>query len=349
MINPDKIAKTLFETSPDMIAILDPDGKIIDCNLHLENNTNYNKKELIGLMGPIDLIIDEDKKIATSAFKELKITNMKQNIPLRIKRKDGYVFSSIWSGSTLRNNSNELEGYLVTGKNISDTDNLELKLISVTEQHRQEKLAIIGEFSARIAHDIRNPLAIAMISLENLKMLYGADGKKQKQLDRVERSIHRITHQIEDVLNFVREKPINLKEILFSQLISESIDSITILEGIKIITPKNDVKIICDKKQLLIVLNNLILNAIQAINDVGIIEITIDEIDNKLIIQIKDSGEGISNENMKKIFQPLFTTKQHGTGLGLVSVKSIIESHGGTISVTSPPTIFTITLPKTNS
>ena len=65
-----------------------------------------------------------------------------------------------------------------------------------------------------------------------------------------------------------------------------------------------------------------------------------------LIIQVKDSGKGIPKEDLDKIFEPLFTTKQIGTGLGLASVKSIIGYHGGVISVTSPPTIFTITLPK---
>jgi signal transduction histidine kinase len=91
---------------------------------------------------------------------------------------------------------------------------------------------------------------------------------------------------------------------------------------------------------------NLILNAIQAVNNKGTIEITIEENKDTVIIQVKDSGIGISSENLDKIFEPLFTTKLSGTGLGLVGVKSIIESHQGKISVTSPPTVFTISLPK---
>ena len=70
---------------------------------------------------------------------------------------------------------------------------------------------------------------------------------------------------------------------------------------------------------------------------------------NSIIIKIKDSGTGIPKEEIHDIFEPLFTTKQQGTGLGLVCVKSIINAHGGKISVTSPPTVFTITLPKPNS
>ena len=81
---------------------------------------------------------------------------------------------------------------------------------------------------------------------------------------------------------------------------------------------------------------------LQAITDSGTIEITVEENDDGITIQVKDSGMGIHEKNIEKLFEPLFTTKQQGTGLGLASVKSIIESHGGIISATSPPTIFTI-------
>ena len=82
-------------------------------------------------------------------------------------------------------------------------------------------------------------------------------------------------------------------------------------------------------------------------DDKGEIQIRISEQNDNVIIEVQDSGKGISKENIEKIFEPLFTTKQKGTGLGLSSVVAIIDSHHGKISVTSPPTIFTITLPKT--
>ncbi len=346
MTESNQISNILIESSPDMMILLDDSGKIIDCNEYLEKNTNYKKAELIRFGEPLDLIVDEDKKIIKSSFKELKITNIMQNIPVRVKRKEGDPFSSVWSGITLRDNNNHVRGYLITGKDISNISDLNQKLILTKNRNRQEKLALLGEFSARIAHDIRNPLSILMVSLENLKILYGADEMKQKQLDRAERSIDRITHQIEDVLNFVREQPLNLEEVLFSKLLSESMDSIRIPDKVKIKIPKNDVLFFCDKKQFLIILNNLILNGIQAMDNVGTIEIILIEKNNEIIIQISDSGNGISDGNLDKIFDPLFTTKQHGTGLGLVSVKSIIESHGGIILVTMNPTIFTITFPK---
>ena len=211
---------------------------------------------------------------------------------------------------------------------------------------KNEKLTAIGEFASRMSHDLRNPLSIIQNSLENFKILYGIDDSKLKQYEKIERSIERMTHQITDVLDFVQEKPLKLKPEYLSKMIVESIDSLNIPNDIKLTHQNNNIQFLCDKIQFLKVLNNIILNAIQAITNIGTITITTEENNDAIIIQIKDSGDGISKENIDKIFDPLFTTKQQGTGLGLAGVKSIIKSHGGIISVTSPPTVFTITLPK---
>ncbi len=213
---------------------------------------------------------------------------------------------------------------------------------------KNEKLKSIGEVSSKIAHDLRNPLSVIQVSMENIKMLYGGDEIQIKQFKKIERSIDRITHQVEEVLDFVKGLPSEMNHEKMSDIIVESMDSLNIPNNIKLILPKNDVQLLCDKKQFAAALNNLIFNSIQAINDAGTIEVTVEENGDGVIIQIKDSGEGIPKENINKIFEPLFTTKQQGTGLGLASVKSTIESHGGIISVTSPPTIFTITLPRTS-
>lgn len=92
---------------------------------------------------------------------------------------------------------------------------------------------------------------------------------------------------------------------------------------------------------------NILSNSIDAIGEnKGNITIRARNEKDNLILEFEDSGTGISKEDIDKIFEPLFTTKQQGTGLGLASVKSIIEAHGGIISVKSPPTVFTITLPQ---
>ncbi len=214
------------------------------------------------------------------------------------------------------------------------------------QNQKDSKLITVGEMASRLAHDLRNPLSIIKIALENLKFAYDTDEKKQEGFDRVDRSINRITHQIDSVLDFVKEQPKNMSKSKISEIISESKDSIIIPEEVKLILPDNDAEILADKRQLAVVMNNLILNGGQAIDGQGTVEITCEEKGKEIIIKVKDSGKGILRKDISHIFEPLFTTKLTGTGLGLPSVKSIIESHRGTITVTSPPTVFTITLPK---
>lgn len=215
------------------------------------------------------------------------------------------------------------------------------------EQNKKDsKLITIGEMASRLAHDLRNPLSIIKIALENLKFAYGVDEEKQERFNKIDRSIDRMTHQIDTVLDFVKEQPKTMSKAKISEIILESKDSIIIPITVKLILPENEIEIFCDKKQLAIAINNLILNAIQSIDGDGTIEITCEENDNDVVIKVKDSGEGILGKDVSHIFEPLFTTKITGTGLGLPSVKSIVESHRGKITVTSPPTVFTITLPK---
>jgi signal transduction histidine kinase len=110
--------------------------------------------------------------------------------------------------------------------------------------------------------------------------------------------------------------------------------------------PKDDIIVICDSQKMQIVFSNIILNAIQAIGEnKGTINIRAKKKQNAVEIKIEDSGPGIASNVYDKIFDPLVTTKQEGTGLGLASCKSIIEQHKGTISATNKPTTIIITLP----
>jgi len=337
LFNQKNLGRALDESF--MVVITDKNGIIKYVNKKFCQTTGYSFDELIG----------HDHKLIHSGYHSPQFyENLWNKInsgqiwhgEVKNKSKNGKTF---WCDLTIvpfLNKQGEVHEHIVIRRNITKQKKF------YEENLENEKMITVGHFSARLAHDLRNPLSIIQVSLENLKLLYGADKQQQNIMDKVERSIDRITHQVEDVLDFVRERPIILNNHFISEIISESLDSIPIPETIKLILPKNNVEIYCDEKQFSIIFNNLILNGIQAIANSGTIEITVEENNDKIIIQIKDSGKGIPKQNLNSIFEPLFTTKQQGTGLGLASVKSIVESHGGIISVTSPPTIFTITLPK---
>ena len=158
-----------------------------------------------------------------------------------------------------------------------------------------------------------------------------------------------MTHQIDEVLDYVTPKPLNLSDNSLTNIINLSLERMIRPDTVKINLPENDLVIRCDAEKLEIVFANLITNAIQAMNDKGEINIRIIDDQNEALIEVEDTGPGMTAEIMAKIFDPLFTTKQTGTGLGLVSCKSVIEHHGGIIHVKSEigkGTTFTIKLPK---
>lgn len=213
------------------------------------------------------------------------------------------------------------------------------------KKEKDDKLTTIGLLSSRLAHDIRNPLSVIKNGIELLKYEV-LDQKSQERFEMIGKAISAITHQINDVMDFVRSKPLVISDNIITSIIIKSIKSLVIPEGITINIEPSDIKAKCDSKQLEIVFNNLISNAMDAMNHQGTVTIRVKEVQGFVHIDVQDLGPGVPSDIMDKIFDPLFTTKQTGTGLGLVSCKSIIEQHGGKITVSNNPTTFTIILPK---
>jgi signal transduction histidine kinase len=232
-------------------------------------------------------------------------------------------------------------------ESFKNTLETERQLTIAQEKLKTEKLSAVGELAARIAHDLRNPLAVLKNSCALVKMqLDGSDPKIQQYITKMENSIDRMSHQIEDVLEFVRTTPTHKEFVAIRELIKKSIDDIDLPKDTLIIMPKNDEKINCDAQKIRTVFTNILLNGIQAMEGKGTISIKITGYTKFVNIEITDSGPGMPEENLQKIFEPLFTTKQTGTGLGLASCKSIVEQHRGAISAKNNPTTFKITLPR---
>lgn len=212
---------------------------------------------------------------------------------------------------------------------------------------KNEKMTAIGNLAARISHDLRNTLTVikSEVSLMSLQDLAGEN--MDKRLQRLTQAIDKMELQIGGVLDFVRERPLKIERFSSNALIKHALENISVPDGIKIVTPVQDVSITGDLTQLETVLSNIIINAIQAMGNSGKITISVEDKPNAFVISITDSGPGIPEKYMHKIFEPLFTTKQLGTGLGLASCYTIIKNHGGEIWVKNNPTTFTIQLPKT--
>ena len=220
-----------------------------------------------------------------------------------------------------------------------------------SELIKSERFSAIGEVASRISHDIRNPLSNLQMSIELMKKSPPrtkiSDDTIKEKLELASKNIERISHQVNDVLGFVQNREMKKDYFRLTTCVRDAIESVHVPENIKVKYTKSDVHVKADPFQLQIVFNNLIINAIQAIGkDNGEILIRLSENNDEAIIKVENSGPSIPEDVLPHIFESLVTTKQIGTGLGLVSCKTIIENHKGSITVRNDPTVFIITIPK---
>jgi len=204
--------------------------------------------------------------------------------------------------------------------------------------HLAERLTALGEMVAGVSHEIKNPLGIIQSTAELLSCMNQTD-EKQKRLSLVikEESI-RLNNIVTEFLDFARPHVLNIQECRLEEIIRKNISFLGQELDRKGILVKDNFegrsfKLNADPERLYRVFMNLIINSIQAISDSGEINIRIDEERTGYLVKIEDTGTGIDEENLKKIFNPFFTTKEKGSGLGLPIVRNIIEGHEGTISI----------------
>ncbi len=231
---------------------------------------------------------------------------------------------------------------------LKQNENLLSEVESKTaELVKSERLATIGTMASRIAHDLKQPLTVMTTYADMLtpEILSKLDFKDREKWLRLQNSILDMNRIIEDVLDFARTAEIKKKKSSLLRILKLSLNPVKSTYGIVINLPENDITLSCDPRKIEGVISNLLNNAVQALDGQGEIDITMSADSEFVTIQVRDSGPGISEEHLEKIFEPMFTTKKTGTGLGLVICKSIVEQHGGSISVSNKPTTFTIKLP----
>ena len=203
------------------------------------------------------------------------------------------------------------------------------------------------ELGSRLAQSLQDPLSVIRNLVEISKKRHSTMNKDlSDNFDTIERITLKLSHQIHDVLTFVRASPLQLTQSSIVEILNQTIKELFVPSTVKINLPKNEMTIKCDINKLKRVFSNLLINAVQAMDYHGTINIRTMDKDNHAVIEVEDTGKGIPENLMDKIFEPLFTTKEYGTGLGLKTCKNIIEQHKGKITFRNNPTTFTVMLPK---
>jgi signal transduction histidine kinase len=217
---------------------------------------------------------------------------------------------------------------------------------------QQEKLAMLGQLAGGVSHELRNPLGVIKNAAYFLNMaLENQDPKVKETLELLEKEVLNSERIIASLLDFARAKPPLRRKVDIQQILREALSFVNVPENITVEYPVKESlpRILADPDQLDQVFENIILNAVQAMPRGGRLGIKIDAREPDWIsISITDTGVGIPGENKEKIFEPLFTTKAKGIGLGMAISKTFVEGHGGSIEVQSEAgkgTTFTVELP----
>ncbi len=214
------------------------------------------------------------------------------------------------------------------------------------EMNNEEKQNTLGMHTAMLFHDLRNPLN-AIINIPKLiETKYEHDKLLMSYVKLLENASEKMIHLIDDTLETIRKAPLKIEKVNVKTIFDNIIRKDGVLTGVQVLQSESTSEIECDKSKMESVFTNIIYNSVQAMNNDGIIKIKIIDNNNYCEISIEDNGPGIPDKVIGKIFQPLFTTKQTGTGLGLGICKNIVNQHKGEISVKNNPTTFIITLPK---
>jgi len=225
-----------------------------------------------------------------------------------------------------------------------------------------ERQAAIGRLTQAVAHEIRNPLNVINLSIDHVATKYAPeDEKRREQLTRILSSIRdevaRLKRLVSDLLNYGRPARLAVETIDLRKLVDDTIALVRPQadeQGVEV-TLEGDASpavVRGDRERLKSCFSNLAINALQAMPGGGHLHARIAKLDGSVAVTVTDTGSGISEEALGKIFEPYFSTKQAGFGLGLAVTKTIVEEHQGSIEVTSQPhrgATFVVKLPAADS
>lgn len=321
--------RKIFERSADAVFLTNDAFVFIDANDATSRLFNYSKDALMQMNLFTLFNTEEDILSIQEMLKEGKEVDDKEVI---LRTINGVLKNCILSLSVETNRTGEYyQGIIHDITNLKKAEKLTL---------RNEKRNVADRLVHVLAHEVRNPLNNINLSLEQISPdVMESDNKIF--IDIIQRNSKRIESLITELLNSSRPADIQIKEVSLQDIaqdsINRAIDRIT-LKKITLNTdfPEKPLNIMADREKLNISILNIIINAVEAMNEgTGEMQLEISEVEEKYQLNIKDNGCGISEENLQRLFEPYFTAKRNGMGLGLSTTINILQSHNAEVEVQS--------------
>jgi PAS domain S-box-containing protein len=326
----EKKYRSIFEKSKDIIFLTDEELNFKDVNEAALPLLGFSKEELMA-MNLSDIVEQaQHKKYLQQTLQARKVVDDWEVV---LNTKDGDKKYCILTAAL--ENEDGSEGY-IQGI-LHDITNLK-KIEKANLQG--EKLAAAGRLVRTLAHEVRNPLNNITLSVEQMQQDM-TDDTSMLYLDIIHRNSRRISDLISELLNTSRPSEITLKRVtmqaVIDDVIAASIDRLTLKHAkLQVNYPDAALLIMADKEKLKLALLNIVINAIEAMDEqTGKLVISVEKNAESAVLQISDNGSGISEENIARLFEPYFTQKRNGMGLGLAFTLNILQAHKAEIEVSS--------------
>jgi len=322
--------KSILENMAEGVIFIDPNDKVTMCNKEIEKTWNMKREEIINKSVKDDQVpyIGGGASNITESFRKGTETSQHQEI----KTKDGFLYNKY---SAVFDHSGKYWGTVLTSHDIAERKKLEHQLLHA------ERLATIGEMSAKVAHEIRNPLSSISLNTELLYDEISKDNGEQKNdaenlIQSILNEVDTLTEMSDEYLRFARfprleTKPASINDVLIelSKFFSKERlqRDITLKEHYAPDLPL----ILLDTNQIKQAFLNILKNSFEAMPEGGKLNISTRLKSSNIEVNITDTGHGISKDDIQRVFDPFYSAKVNGTGLGLALTMKTVEGHGGEI------------------
>lgn len=322
--------RSIFERSKDLVFIADEQLRFIEVNNASVAMLGYDKTELMGKRLYHIMVNSSDAEYITA---QLSAGNDITDKEAEIYDREGEKKYCVITLSREKDNTGVtyIQGII---HDVSSMKRAEKATLII------EKLNIANRLTRIMAHEVRNPLSNIMLSAEQMEGHMEAEEDKQC-LEIIGRNSKRIGKLISDLLNSLRSEPLSMEKKALQVILEETLDAALdrlSLRHIQLqkVYPDEPALIYADNEKLKIAFLNIIINAIESMKEnEGELVVSVDRKNDQYIVSIRDNGCGISDEGMLRLFEPYFTSKKNGMGLGLASALNILQAHNATYDVKS--------------
>ena len=327
---------SVIESASDIVLSTDIEGRILTWNRAAERLADYTINEVKSHY-LFEYCAPEHQKEIHDILENMTSDTHSRTAEWHLVTKHGDQRQVSWVLSQMRDDSGRTVGFVAVGRDLTEQRKFEKQL------HQSEKFAALGVLAGGIAHEIRNPLAVCSSAAQFLMDDDIVDTFRKECASRIQTGLQRAARVIEDLLRYSRPSATtHVVEVDLLSLLRETMALIVNqarIQKIKFSThfPKDPIQINCVMSLLQQVFMNLFLNAIKAMPNGGTLGIVVEQMEGKAVIHVSDTGHGIPNRDINKIFDPFYSTYLvgDGTGLGLSVCYSILKQHGGVIEVDS--------------